>query len=551
MPHINLRRGGRYIKTLKKYILNGIILSCTSLCIRGASVIFNAYLTSRIGGEGIGLITLLGGVYGFFITLATSGISLAVTRLVSSCYNEDTSEKCDLVCKKRVRSILKNGIVYSAIFSISASVVLFVSAENIGARLLNDERTVISLRALALSLTPISVGSALNGYFNGVRRVYKTVFVQVLEQAVKISLSIIILTFVMPSRVEYACLTVICAGVISELMGLVFSALLYCFDFKKHTKNASTLLKTGRKTEELKNNECDFNTVFSLAFPLGVSGYVRSLLSTVEHIAIPWGLKKSGGANPLSSYGILHGVVFPLLLFPSAVLNAFSSLLIPELSASQSKMDLSSIRKTVSSVISLSLLFSLGVSGILISYSYEIGYFLYGSEEAGEYIRILSPLIPLMYLDNSVDCMLKGLGEQMYCMRINIIDSLISIVLIFTLLPAYGIRGYVAVIFITELFNTAFSLLRLIKVTKVPVPYVKWVFKPLLSIILATALARLMFKGYLVAVLNGTSPLLKRVIIFEIAITSFAYLLLCVAIGTVLTSVIKHLIKKLKNRTRV
>ena len=500
----------------------------------------------------MGLITLLGGVYGFFITLATSGISLAVTRLISSCYNEDGAGKCEYECEKRVRSILKNGITYSAIFSISASVILFVSAENIGARLLNDGRTVISLRALALSLAPISVGSALNGYFNGVRRVYKTVFVQVLEQSVKMSLSLIILTFIMPSRVEYACLTVICAGVVSELMGLVFSVLLYYYDFKKHTKNTSTVLKTGYKTEEaLKNKECDFNTLFSVAFPLGVSGYVRSLLSTIEHIAIPRGLKKSGGANPLSSYGILHGVVFPLLLFPSAVLNAFSSLLIPELSASQAKMDLSSIRKTVSSVISLSLLFSLGVSGILISYSYEIGYFLYGSEEAGEYIRILSPLIPLMYLDNSVDCMLKGLGEQMYCMRVNIIDSLISIILIFTLLPAYGIRGYVAVIFITELFNTALSLLRLIKVTKVPVPYVKWVFKPLLSIILATSLARFMFKGYLVAVLNGTSPLLKRVIVFEIALTSFAYVLLCAILGTVLTSFIKYLIKKYKNRTRV
>ena len=156
-----------------------------------------------------------------------------------------------------------------------------------------------------------------------------------------------------------------------------------------------------------------------------------------------------------------------------------------------------------------------------------------------------------MYLDNSVDCMLKGLGEQMYCMRVNIIDSIISIILIFTLLPAYGIRGYVAVIFITELFNTALSLLRLIKVTKVPVPYVKWVFKPLLSIILATSLARFMFKGYLVAVLNGTSPLLKRVIVFEIALTSFAYVLLCAILGTVLTSFIKHLIKKYKNRTRV
>ncbi len=552
MAHINLRKGGINIGRLKKYLLNGVILSCASIAIRGASVMFNAYLTSKIGGEGIGLVTLLGGVYGFFITLATSGISLALTRLISSCYNEDKEGKCNYECEKRVGTILKNGIIYSAVFSISASIILFVSAENIGVHILNDRRTVLSLKALALSLAPISIGSVLNGYFNGVRRVYKTVFVQVLEQTIKMALCFIILTFIMPSKVEYACLTVVCSGVMSELMGLIFSTVLYAYDLKKHTKKSNTVLKIGYKMQsEVSYPDCDFNTVFFLAFPLGVSGYIRSLLSAIEHIAIPWGLKKSGGLNPLSSYGILHGVVFPLLLFPSAILNAFSSLLIPELSSSQSKMDLGSIRKTVSSVISLSLLFSLGVSGVLISYSYEIGYFLYGSKEAGEYIRILSPLIPLMYLDNAVDSMLKGLGEQLYCMRVNIADSLISILLIFTLLPMYGIRGYVAVIFITELFNTSFSLLRLLKVSEVLVPCVRWVLKPLFSIILATIIGRIIFKGYLTSVLNGTSPILKRVVILEIAFTSFVYVLLCAVLGTVFTSFIKYVIKKLKNRTRV
>ena len=78
---------------------------------------------------------------------------------------------------------------------------------------------------------------------------------------------------------------------------------------------------------------------------------------------------------------------------------------------------------------------------------------------------------PTLYgqFDNldDVDCMLKGLGEQLYCMRVNIVDSLISIILIFTLLPMYGIRGYVAVIFITELINTSFSILKLINITNI------------------------------------------------------------------------------------
>ena len=51
-------------------------------------------------------------------------------------------------------------------------------------------------------------------------------------------------------------------------------------------------------------------------------------------------------------------------------------------------------------------------------------------EVLSEYIKLLAPLIPLMYLDGSVDSMLKGLGQQVYSMRVNILDSLLSVVLI-------------------------------------------------------------------------------------------------------------------------
>jgi len=40
-------------------------------------------------------------------------------------------------------------------------------------------------------------------------------------------------------------------------------------------------------------------------------------------------------------------------------------------------------------------------------------------------------------------------------------------VLVFTLLPIFGIKGYVLVIFIAELFNAFFSIIRLVKITNV------------------------------------------------------------------------------------
>ncbi|MBQ9743564.1 MAG: oligosaccharide flippase family protein [Clostridia bacterium] len=507
------------------------MLSCASVVIRAISVSYNVYLSSEIGPEGMGLITLIYSVYGFFITLATSGIGLAVTRLISTVHTGNGTEPFSEDSSRKSRRILKSSLIYALIFSVTASLILFISAENIGLLALGDRRTVPSVRILSLSLTPIAVTSVLYGYFNGVRRVYKNIAVQICEQGVKISLATFLISLALPKGVEHACFSVVLAGVISEGASMVISALLCLHDRKKYTKNSTTVVNFRNKAPFSQNNDTSkidssLYGIFTVAFPVGVSAYVRSALATVEHIAIPWGLKQSGGVNPLGSYGILHGMVFPVLLFPSAMLGAFSSLLIPELSSLQANKNTDGIRRAVSSVMSLSLLFSVGVSGIFISFSHEIGIALYGSNEAGEYIRILSPLIPLMYLDGAVDSMLKGLGEQMYCMRVNIADSLISVILIVTMLPVWGMRGYVAVIFITELFNTSLSIIRLLYITGVSTPCLKWIGIPLFSVILSTVATRLAFDNVPLLLFLGNKPRAFTELLISSIIYVFATLLL-------------------------
>jgi stage V sporulation protein B len=233
----------------------------------------------------------------------------------------------------------------------------------------------------------------------------------------------------------------------------------------------------------------------SIALPVAISTYVRSALLTIEHLAIPWGLKKSGAsaAMAMSSYGVLHGMVFPILLFPSAVDSAFASLLIPELSSANEQGDKMRINGIVTRVFYLSLLFSVAVSGIFTCFSREIGMLIYNSAEAGELIRLLSPLIPLMYLDTAVDSMLKGLGEQLYTMRVNIADAFLSVVLVVTLLPFIGIKGYVITIFLMELFNTSLSIIKLLSITNIKTPIARWVFIPLFCVIISTVLTRLLF----------------------------------------------------------
>ena len=133
----------------------------------------------------------------------------------------------------------------------------------------------------------------------------------------------------------------------------------------------------------------------------------------------------------------------------------------------------------------MALIFSIGVSGIMCFFSYELGRVIYPETDAGRYIRMIAPLIPVMYLDTAVDAMLKGFGEQVYSMVVNIIDSSLSILLVLILIPAFGLEGYIMTIYFAELINAALSITRLLSVSKIKPRLISRVFIPLAAVVIS------------------------------------------------------------------
>jgi stage V sporulation protein B len=117
--------------------------------------------------------------------------------------------------------------------------------------------------------------------------------------------------------------------------------------------------------------------------------------------------------------------------------------------------------RVATDAIRMTLCFSALVAVILYSFSAELGYLVYNSYDAGRYIALLAPVVPIMYLDHVTDSMLKGMGEQVYSMWVNISDSVLSVLLVWFLIPRLGIMGYALVIVIMEGYNFTLSLLRL------------------------------------------------------------------------------------------
>lgn len=460
---------------LKRFFINGFLMTVVTLAIRYISVAFNIYITNKIGATAMGLFTLISSVYGFALTLATSGISLATTKLVS--------EALGGVAKNRrgstVRAIMKKSLAFAFVISFIVSMVLYLLSPFIANHILKDIRTLSALRVLSYTLVPISLSSSMNGYFTAVRKVHKNATVQVFGQAVKIFSCVYLLSGIIAADIESACLAVIWGGSIAELVSFVVHLVSFLIDIKKEkiVDNADLLIP---------------KKLISFTIPVAFSAYVRSALVTVEHLLIPWGLEKSGTERDasLAAYGTLHSLVFPFVLFPSAISSSFAGLLVPEVSESEAAGDSKRIERIISRVLKAVLLYSIGVAGVMICLSQEFGTVLFDNIDSAKYILLVAPLVPVMYLDTSVDSILKGLGHQFYCMIINIVDALLSVILVWILLPRYGIMGYIITVYFTELINAALSITKLLFVTKFKFKLFDWLIKPIFSIIVSMAIVR-------------------------------------------------------------
>lgn len=465
---------GAIMNRLKRFAANAAILGGVSIFMRIISVTFGAYAANVVGAQGIGVYSLIMSAYVFAVTVANSGINLAVTRLVSEELGKGNTKTAIVAMRKCVE--------YSIIFGGIAAVGLFFLAEPVGTRLLGDSRTVVSLKALSVSLPFIALSNVLSGYFNAVRRVSKSAIASVTEQFVKIGFTVLLLKFFGTDSVESSCLALVLGMSISEGLSFLYLLIFYFIDKRKHLKaSESEYVPKGITARML-----------HISIPIAASAYLRSGLVTIEHILIPRGLRKFGQdqGQALASYGTVHGMVLPLVLFPSAISGAFSSLMIPELSelaAKYGKRDCTHIRYIVCRAISICLIFGIACAGAFLLFSDQLGMLVYKSEEAGKYIGVFALLVPMMYLDTTVDGMLKGLNEQLSSMKYNIIDSAISVFLVYTLLPVMGINGYIVCVFITELVNDVLSLCRLITVTGIKIPIYRTVIAPVISIIGASA----------------------------------------------------------------
>ena len=425
---------------------SALMLTGVNLLLRFVGTSFQVYLSSRIGAAGIGLLQLVMSVGSLAMVAGIGGIRTATMYL--------TAEELGRKKPQNVIWVLSGCFLYSICFSGCIGTLLYYFAPWIATVWIGDPRTVDALWLFAAFLPVTCLCSVMTGYFTAASRIGTLAAVEVAEQLCSMVLTLGALSLFAGNDPVRACLCVIMGSALGSVLTL---GCLTVLRIRERTPSDPRIHVASRLAQT--------------ALPLAVADDLKTGINTVENLMVPKRLALNGAvSNPLAAFGLVSGMVFPVIMFPAAILFGLTELLVPELARCAAAGSNGRIHYLVKKGLRVALIYGIAMGGLLFLLSETLCMALYGNPDAVGFMRLYALLVPMLYCDIVTDAMTKGLGQQKICVRYNIFTSFLDVLFLYLLLPRYGMDGYFVSFLVTHLINFFLSLRRLLKITIHAIP---------------------------------------------------------------------------------
>jgi stage V sporulation protein B len=242
--------------------------------------------------------------------------------------------------------------------------------------------------------------------------------------------------------------------------GETSSCLYNLFKLWRHCKKRRASL-LWQNSSSLKQS--NIKTLFWLSSTLTGTRLLLTLLNSMESVLLPAMLRTYGcsQAEALSIYGILTGMCFSFLFFPSTVTNSFSVMLVPSIADAHARKDIPMIRRSISLSIKYCILLGLLCTCLFFVFGRELGILFFHNEDAGSYLITLSWLCPFLYLGTTLTSIINGMEKTQVTFFITLGSIAVKIFVLLAAVPVWGIRAYLIGLLVSQLLQVIWELLYL------------------------------------------------------------------------------------------
>lgn len=423
-----------------KIIRSAAILTLANIITRLLGFFYRIFMSNVLGAEGMGLYQLISPVYMLVWAFSSAGLSTAISKL--------TAEQKATDGYGNMHRLVFAASAFSVFLASAASFFIYVNAPYICSYLLKDTRTVLSLRILAVCFPFMAAGSCIRGWFYGMQEAGVPAQCQVLEQCTRMAVVYVLSFSMLGKGLEAACAMAVTGMAAGEIISFIY-VLLRAALRKHHLKSRPTI--SYKKTGLM---------LFALALPLTLNRVTGTLLSGAENLLIPAKLQLCGitRSEAVSVYGRLCGMAMPLIMFPSSLLTALATALMPAVSEASAAGHTRSLSSAVEKSLTFTSVIGIGTAGLFICLPYEMGEVIYKCRELGYLLRLLGAVCPFIYMQVTLSGILNGLGKQLYIFIANLLSSIFNIGFICMFVPSHGIEAYIFGWFVSILTTSAISL---------------------------------------------------------------------------------------------
>lgn len=403
-----------FIKSTIILILGGFLTKILGMFIK-------IILTRTISTKGIGIYSLILPTFNLFITLCSLGLPVAISKLVS--------EKS----KKSNKQIVLTPIPFILIFNIALIILLFIISPFLSKNLLKNEITYYPLIAIGATLPFICISSIIKGYFFGKEKMFPTTLSNIVEQLMRLFLTMTVVAKLMEHSLTYAITGVVLINILSEGISILVLLLFVPKKKKIFTKDFSydkTLMKD----------------LLNISLPTTGSRLIGSLSYFLEPIILTYALTKSGYSNEFITieYGIINGYVYPLLLLPSFFTMAISNALLPVVSNSYSHRNYRYTNYKIKQAITLSLMIGVPCTLLFMTIPDFFLNLIYNTNEGLAYIKVIAPIFLIYYIQGPLTTSMQAMGKAKEAMLGTLYGSIIRTILLFVLsLMKIGMWGLI------------------------------------------------------------------------------------------------------------
>ena len=427
-----------YNKSMKNTVYKSAsIVTALSVAERGLGFLYRVVLSRLIGAEGLGLYQVALSLFSLFLTVGTGGIPITVSRMISKSKAEN-----DPLGERRAVSA---GICLCLVLTLPFCLILGAFGKHM-TFLFSDERSFGVFRILLIGLACSSVYAVIRGSFWGNKEFLTPSILEIAEETVMVIAGVLLLRSVPSPAVgaEKAAWAVVISYFFS------FTASLLCFFFR------------GGK---LSTPKTAFKPLFKATMPITSVRASGSLVNSAVAVLLPVMLIRAGAGKTeaLRLFGIVSGMVLPVLFIPSTLIGSLSLVLVPELSEDFYRKNYARLRKNLERGLSVSFL----IACVLIPFFYalgeDIGRLAFSEAAAGKMIVKSSLVLLPMSVTMISTSMLNSLGFEKQTFLFYFIGAAAMIVCILILPPVCGVYAYIVGLGVSYILTAVCNLVFLHK----------------------------------------------------------------------------------------